>query len=205
MKSVAEEFKIEKNKEIVRPIYLYGIQYDEVANKWLYYTNWNEEILWEGALYQPYVITHGAVKETLSGKVEKVSLTIGNVDRNLQYYLENYKGLKDRKVVITTVFYEALDNPNCYDRNEYRVESSTSDQRTVLLTLGSSLDVLNVKLPRRYFFRSYCQFRFKGKDCGYSGGETWCNKTFQRCEELGNIRRFGGFPATPMKRRLSLR
>ena len=35
--------------------------------------------------------------------------------------------------------------------------------------------------------------RFKGNECGYSGAETECNRTYKRCNQLGNIDNYGGF------------
>lgn len=40
-----------------------------------------------------------------------------------------------------------------------------------------------------------CQFTFKDGRCGYSGIETKCNKTLSRCQALGNVTRFGGYPS----------
>lgn len=40
-----------------------------------------------------------------------------------------------------------------------------------------------------------CQFTFKDGRCQYSGTETKCNKTLTRCQALGNVTRFGGYPS----------
>jgi len=40
-----------------------------------------------------------------------------------------------------------------------------------------------------------CQFAFKDGRCQYSGAETKCNKTISRCQALGNVTRFGGYPS----------
>lgn len=40
-----------------------------------------------------------------------------------------------------------------------------------------------------------CQFKFKDGRCQYSGTETKCNKTLTRCQALGNVTRFGGYPS----------
>lgn len=199
MKAVSDEFKLRKNAQLVRPIFLYDIEYDKVASRWLYYTSWPTRITFDGVQYTPYVINHGNINETLSGKINKLTLTIGNVNKTLQYYLDHYDGLKECKVIITMVFYEELDNPACYDRQAYFVEQSSSNKKIATLTLGSDLDVLNVTLPRRKFFRTYCLFKFGDDDCGYVGSETTCNRSLQRCEELNNVSRFGNFPAIPMK------
>jgi hypothetical protein len=43
-----------------------------------------------------------------------------------------------------------------------------------------------------------CQWRkFRDCRCAYSGSETFCDKTMTRCEELGNLSNFGGFPSLP--------
>jgi len=40
-----------------------------------------------------------------------------------------------------------------------------------------------------------CQFKFKDERCQYSGAETKCDKTLARCQALGNVTRFGGYPS----------
>jgi len=42
-----------------------------------------------------------------------------------------------------------------------------------------------------------CPWPFKGTECGYSGSQTWCDQTYQRCSVLGNTNNFGGFRWLP--------
>jgi len=44
---------------------------------------------------------------------------------------------------------------------------------------------------------SSCPWEFKGTECGYSGGQTWCNQSYERCDELSNTDNFGGFRFLP--------
>lgn len=202
MRNVTPEFINQKNKLVVTPIYLYSIQYDEDGDNWLRLTSWPTQVTFDGVVYTPYNIAHNTIRENLEGVVDRVGMAISNVDRTLQAYLEQYDGLRDCTVTIQTVWEEELSEADCYISETFRVEDSASNQNEVILTLSASLDVLEVSLPRRTFFRGHCLFQFKGTECGYSGGESECNKTFQRCEELGNVGRFGGFPGIPMKRLL---
>lgn len=39
--------------------------------------------------------------------------------------------------------------------------------------------------------------RFKDEECGYTGDETWCDRTYARCTALGNTANFGGFRWLP--------
>lgn len=43
-----------------------------------------------------------------------------------------------------------------------------------------------------------CRWKeFKGDECAYAGGESWCDRTYTRCEALGNTVNFGGFRWLP--------
>lgn len=43
-----------------------------------------------------------------------------------------------------------------------------------------------------------CQYRkFKDIKCGYTGGQTTCDRTLTTCKRYGNVERFGGFPNLP--------
>jgi hypothetical protein len=39
---------------------------------------------------------------------------------------------------------------------------------------------------------STCPWVFKGVECAYSGGETWCDQSWDRCNNLSNTNCFGG-------------
>lgn len=39
-----------------------------------------------------------------------------------------------------------------------------------------------------------CFYVFKSPECGYQGDEQECDKSFERCKQLGNIARWPGFP-----------
>lgn len=45
---------------------------------------------------------------------------------------------------------------------------------------------------------SSCRWRtFKGTECKYAADATWCDRSYSRCESLGNIANFGGFRWLP--------
>jgi phage-related protein len=39
---------------------------------------------------------------------------------------------------------------------------------------------------------SSCPWVFKGTECAYSGGESTCDQTYERCRFLSNTDNFGG-------------
>lgn len=200
MKGLSDVFIQRKNSLYVKPIYLYAIQYDETANKWLYWTSASQEVVFDGITYKAYAINHNKLAENASGRSESISLTVGNYDREIQYYIDTYDGLRKKKCVIKLVFADALDVETCYDEFVYYIDDCTANRQEVVFSLSSQFDVLDVKLPRGRFNRGYCRFRFKSPECGYTGSEASCNKLVSRCRELENFGRFGAFPAIPMKR-----
>lgn len=202
MKAVVDEFIQMKNKvgEKITPIYLYAIQYDKLANHWLRFAGTSQDINFDGYLYKKYPIRHSGIKENLSGKIESLSIEISNINREMQYYLDTYGGLKGCEVVIKLVWLENIDNPLCFLEDTYYIEDTHSTPDTISLSMGSAFDVLDIRIPRKSFFRSYCRFRFKADECGYTGPADFCNKTMTRCRELNNIHRFGGFPGIPLSR-----
>jgi len=44
---------------------------------------------------------------------------------------------------------------------------------------------------------SSCPWEFKGTECGYAGGQTWCNQSYERCSELSNTSSFAGHRFLP--------
>lgn len=43
-----------------------------------------------------------------------------------------------------------------------------------------------------------CRWKtFKGDECKYTGSETWCDRSYSRCDALSNTDNFGGFRWLP--------
>lgn len=42
-----------------------------------------------------------------------------------------------------------------------------------------------------------CPWTFKETECSYSGVESWCDQSYERCQALGNTDNFGGFRFLP--------
>ena len=63
------------------------------------------------------------------------------------------------------------------------------------ITLVNEFILWNKKTLRKH--QSACRWPFKGAECGYSGGETWCDQSYARCVALNNEDNFGGFRWLP--------
>lgn len=202
MRNLTSTFITEKNKNQNRPIYLYTIYaYNGTDN--LYFAAYDTDVVFPasgGITYTAFPIVHEQVNENAEGQIDLVRLRVGNANRLLQGYLEanDFRGLK---VDIALVFADQLASSSDKTVETFYVDSYTVTEEAGEFLLSSQFDVQDVEIPRRKFLRNYCQWRFKGTECGYSGSETACNKTKQDCKDVkNNFARFGGFPSIPQHR-----
>jgi lambda family phage minor tail protein L len=199
MRDVNATFNQEKNAQENAPVYLYSIfDYNGLGEN-LYFASYDEDVVFNGITYRAFPIGHETISENTNGEIDGVRVKISNVSRLIQYYLET-NDFRGKAVSITTVWGNRLSDAESCIVDEYTIESYTATELDVVFFLTSKLDVLDVSLPGRMYSRNYCGWKFKSSECGYVGSETSCNKTFQRCKELLNQQRFGGFPGVPLRR-----
>lgn len=191
-------FKQEKSKQENSPIFLYTIvNYNGSSN--LYLAGYDEDVVYNSVTYIRFPITHEFAGENNQGQIDQIKVRLSNVSRLIQGYLEEYD-FRGKKVIIRMVWRDQLSDPDAYMDDVFYIDSYTADQNNVEFTLTSKFDVLGVDLPARRYSRNHCTWKFKSAQCGYTGGETQCNKTQQRCKELANYQRFGAFPSIPTRR-----
>ena len=192
-------FLRKKNLQGNQPLYLYTIfDYDGASND-LNFCAYPTAITYDSIDYTPFPINHESVGENLQGQIDQVRLILGNVSRLIQAYLETYD-LRSKKVRIRTVFKDLLNDPESHIDDVFYIEEYTTTVDTAEFVLSSKFDLMKLGLPLRLYSRNHCAWKFKGTECAYAGGETACDKTLQRCRELGNQQRFGAFPSIPFKR-----
>jgi lambda family phage minor tail protein L len=202
MKATDAQFISEKNKQANAPIWLFTIfDYDGSSND-LHYAEWDTDITFDGVVYTRFPIKHDFVSNNTSGQIDTIRVTVGNVSRLIQTYLELYE-LRGKKVEIKVVFLDKLATAEAFIKDVYYIDNYTADQNNVTFNLSSKFDILNLELPNRRYMRGYCGWKFKGTECGYSGATGSCNKTATACKAMAggsNYLRFGGFPSIPTER-----
>jgi len=201
-------FKEKSRARSKQPIFLYTI-YDYIGDgSDKCFAAYNQDVVFDGVTYTKFPITHDQITENTKGQIDSVKVQVSNVSRLIEYYLQNYD-LRGKKVSIKMVYADALDDPDCYIEFSNYIDSYTSNVSDVVFTLMSKFDILELKLPSILWMRDWCQWEFaspavralgRGEECGYAGAETECNRTWQRCQALGNSRRFLGARAIPGRR-----
>ena len=200
MRSTNSTFKTEKNSSTNKPLRLYTLKnYDEASHN-LYLAEFDTNIVFNDITYTKFPISINTISENNKAMIDSVNLTIANVSRVIQSYLESYD-LRGKKVSIKTVWANQLADTSAYIEDVFYIDSYTADQDNVSFTLTTKFDVLDVELPLRRYSRNYCNWKFKGTECGYAGSDTTCNKTKQDCKNnKNNYSRFGGFPSIQSNR-----
>jgi len=197
-RDVNATFKAEKAKKENAPIFLYVLKEYNGADD-LNFAGFDQDVTFAGTVYTRFPIKHEFVAENNQGQIDQVKITLANVSRLIELYLEQYD-FRGKKVIIRTVWADQLSDPDAYIDDVFYIDNYTADQSNVEFTLTGKFDVLGVDLPARRYARNYCVWKFKSAECGYAGAELTCDKTQQRCKQLGNYQRFGGFPSVPTRR-----
>jgi len=199
MRSLDATFKNEKNSQSNEPLFLYSIYDYDGASTNLYFVDYSKNVTYDGQEYVRFPITHNSISENTNGEIGNVTVTLSNVSRLIQAYLEAYD-FRRKKVTIKQVWANQLADTDAYIEDIFYIDSYTADQQNVTFTLTGKFDILSVELPARKYSRNYCGWKTLGcTECGYAGAETECNKTLKRCRELGNSARFGGFTSVPSR------
>lgn len=188
----------EKNAQANKPIFLYTI-YDYDGSTDLHLAEYDANVTFDSVLYTATPMKHDFVGENTQGEIDNVRVSISNVNRVLQSYLEAYD-FRGVKVKITLVWANRLNEPTSKLEDIYYIDNYVASEDTVDFTLSSKFDILDVKIPFGKYFRNTCRWQFKDSRCTYAGVETSCSRTFGRCKELANALRFGGFPSIPTRR-----
>lgn len=159
----------------------------------MYLVNNNEDVVFDGRTYVAFAFTVDQPKESSKGEIPSIQLAVANATRTLQAYVEAYQGGVGATVTMRIVNAGLLAENYAELTANFQVMACKCTAQWVTFTLGT-INPLNRPFPPHQYIANHCRFRFKGPYCAYVGAETACNRTLDRCQELGNTARFGGFP-----------
>jgi len=201
-------FKEKSRARSKQPIFLYTV-FDYLGTGVdKCFAAYSQDVDFDGVHYDKFPITHDQITENTKGEIDTTKVQMSNVSRLIEYYLQNYD-LRGKKVSIKMVYADMLDDPDAYIEFSNYIDSYVSNVKDVVFTLMSKYDILNLMLPSILWLRDYCQWEFacpairalgRGAECGYTGSQTECNRTWQRCQVLENSRRFLGARGIPGRR-----
>lgn len=159
----------------------------------LYIVRNSESITFQGNEYQPTKFDIELKQE--SGTQQQVSLTITDYSKAIQGRMQAYGGGVGFKVTMMIVNAGNLAQP-AEVAEFFDVVSASAANYVCTFTLGAENAIMR-QFPRRRQTRDFCQWRYKGAECGYTGSLETCDLTLRGgngCGAHNNTVRFGAFP-----------
>lgn len=163
-----------------------------------------ESLEFNGETYIGAPLTHGEIKNDDNSAVNKLEIELSNVNLGISGIIGNRGDvITNAFAILTLVFLNVNTNElisNCQKvLYSGRCNNLSLDFEKAMIDIETELGGYE-KLAPMIKFRPTCQVRrFKDCRCGYSGDETTCDRTFQRCSDLGNASNFRGFPSCVME------
>ena len=186
----------------------------------IYFANWNQNIrgfqmnatgdlLATTELYTGLPIERESIKNNLSGEISDVSISIPNVDRSMESYIQDYDYLRGRDVYVLTAFTKHLPSGNSANhigsvpdrfaimKEKLYIDGTVSNHEVVSFSCKPKFLIKNKVLPGRTFSRE-CSWDYTSSECGITNATllasyTTCDQTLEQCIERKNRSRFGGF------------
>lgn len=181
-----------------------------------------DPVVFNGYTYQPFPCKAEGFEAT-SSSFARPKLSVANVTGIITAALMSYNQLLGCKFTRRRTFVKYLDAVNFNSGNPsadptmqlppdvfYIAQKTKEDKYSVEFELSSAIDLEGVMLPRRQVVSNLCTWKYRGEECGYTGGAVAdvndvattnpslddCSKTVTGCKfrfgENGDLR-FGGF------------
>jgi hypothetical protein len=152
-----------------------------------------EAITFNGFTYTPANFDIQLKEE--AGTQQTVELVIRDYTLAVQQRMQQYGGGIGFTVAISVVNAGNLAAPPEVVEN-FEVVGASSANYVCSFTLGAENN-LTKTFPRRRQTKDYCQWRYKGAECGYTGALPTCDLSLNGangCKAHDNVIHFGAFP-----------
>lgn len=162
----------------------------------IYICHNNEDVMWNGQLWQAFPFELGEVKEDGTGSLPSIDLSVDNTGRALDYYLNQGDGGVQSTVILRVVI-PSDEVPGVAEIEEiFSVEDTTVTEQYVKFSLGNAYPASS-RRPVGVYKKNACPYKYKGVECACTSELTDCDHTLTACRGRGNSKRFGGFAGIP--------
>jgi len=145
-----------------------------------YFTNQlkpnDTKIQWKGNIYEPIPIAAAGYEKSTTGQIAQPTLTVANVLGTFTQVINELDDLVGAKVTRRRTLGKYLDGePGADPLQEFPIDIFYIERKTqensmiISWQLASVLDLEGLKLPRRIITQNYCQWRYRGSECGFTG------------------------------------
>lgn len=178
----------------LRPFLLLEITIDATGYK---YTDCDVPLVVGGKRYSPRGFRLEPVRYSMSNIVDSMRAATDNLDDVLTAAFVDGTPQKSGVVLSLVVMdanYAAIAAPIILF--EGLIDEWSLTESEITMTVANLLTAWNQRTLGKH--SASCRWKkFKGQECGYIGTDAWCDRSFTRCEALGNQANFGGFRWLP--------
>ena len=147
-------------------------------------------IIHEGETFLPIAFKFGDISGSATLAVESIDIEIDDTGKTLAAIVLN-EDIRNKWAILSV---GAIDSEYVVHVQEFLRGIiggwQLYDENTLKITITNELVLWNKK-PLRIQMSS-CPWVFKGTECAYSGAESTCDQTYERCRFLSNTDNFGG-------------
>ena len=158
-----------------------------------------ESLRYNGEDYFGAPLVYDEIVKDDNTSVSKLNIQLSNVGLSISGIIgQRGDVITNAPAVLTLVFLDVNTNTLLGDYKQVlyagRCNNLKLDYENASMDIETSLGGYEIQAPVMKY-RTTCQVRrFKDCRCGYTGEETKCDRTFERCQELENELNFRGFP-----------
>lgn len=127
--------------------------------------------------YEPLPIAATGFERTTKGQIPTPELTVSNIFGTFSETIEDLDDLIGARLVRRRTLFKYLkgqpsENLQSYFPTDYfYIERKVSETSLSLkFALASPLDLEGIQIPKRVITQNHCVWRYRGDECGYSGG-----------------------------------
>ncbi|QBC44466.1 phage minor tail protein L [Iodobacter fluviatilis] len=190
-----------------------------------------QPVVWKGQQYAPYPVEATGFAASNKGAMPRPSLKVANVVGLMSALAGDHNDLLGCKVTRRRTLAQYLDtvnfpdgvNPSADPSQEFPPEIWMIDRKAletpelIEFELASPMDLMGQQLPARQIVQNCCTWRYRGSECGYTGGpvadindlattdsvKDQCGKRLASCKlrfGANSELPYGGYPAAGLLR-----
>lgn len=166
----------EQNKQVNEPIWLYVFETRDIAEIGfdLHFTNqqWDVHYFrWDDGspVAQTYTafagLEHEGIEFNLDGTIPSPTLTLSNVNRQIQALLERNNFFRGIRVTVIKTYRNLLGDADANEKFSFFINNHTSNVLQIVFNLEGKLNLLSKKIPNRIVTRKCAAVQYKGLGC----------------------------------------
>ncbi len=165
---------------------LFVLEIPNTDSKTYFHGGTNElhgDVVWQGQTYLALPVQVEGFDISAKGELPRPKVAIANIQGLFSALIRQYDDLIGAKLIRKRTFARYLDavnfkngNPNADptvafpDDLWYFEQKKEETKLSITWELSSAFDLQGVQLPRRQIIQNYCQWKYRGGECGWDGG-----------------------------------